>query len=246
MTDSMPEGPSIIILKEAVQAFKQKKVLNATGNAKIDLKRLEKKIILDFKSWGKHFLICFDGFYLRIHLLMFGTYRINEKKDALPRLSLRFKMGELNFYTCSIQLIEKDPGEVYDWSADVMNETWDAKKAMKKLKGIPKTLVCDALLDQTIFSGVGNIIKNEILFRTRIHPESKVGKLPLAKRKELLKEAVQYSFDFLKWKRAFVLKQHWLVNGKKICPSCNIPLHKEYLGKTKRRSFFCNNCQALY
>jgi endonuclease VIII len=242
----MPEGPSILILKEAIASFSGKKVLEAAGNAKIDLQRLENKKITAIKTWGKHLLICFDGFFLRIHLLMFGTYRINEKKDTAPRLSLRFSKGELNFYTCSVRLIEQDPAEVYDWSVDVLNENWDAKKAVKTLKAMNGTMICDALLDQTIFSGVGNIIKNELLFRTRIHPKSAAGKLPLKKQKEIVKEAVQYSFDFLAWKKAFSLKKHWLVNGKKICPRCNIPLHKEYLGKTNRRTFFCNNCQLLY
>ena len=76
----MPEGPSIVILKEEVAAFKNKKVGTVTGNAKIDLERMAGQKVIDFKSWGKHFLICFDGFFLRIHLLMFGSYLINEKK----------------------------------------------------------------------------------------------------------------------------------------------------------------------
>ncbi len=42
-----------------------------------------------------------------------------------------------------------------------MNDTWDSKAAKKKLLLLPNTLVCDALLDQQIFSGVGNIIKSE-------------------------------------------------------------------------------------
>ena len=242
----MPEGPSILILKEAIAAFNQKKVLKASGNAKIDFSLLENKKITDIKTWGKHLLICFDEFFLRIHLLMFGTYRINERKDAAPRLQLQFSKGELNFYTCSVKLVEGDPDEVYDWSADVLNKNWDAKKAVKTLKAAKGLLICDALLNQDIFSGVGNIIKNEVLFRAFIHPKSETDKLPLKKQKEIVKEAVQYSYDFLKWKKAFVLKKHWLVNGKKICVRCNIPLHKEYLGKTKRRTFFCNNCQVLY
>jgi formamidopyrimidine-DNA glycosylase len=40
-----------------------------------------------------------------------------------------------------------------------MNDAFDEKHAKKKLKQIPDTLVCDALLDQKIFAGVGNIIK---------------------------------------------------------------------------------------
>src|SRR5689334_11657064 len=98
----MPEGPSIVILKEAVQEFKGKKIIAVSGNSKIDIKRLEGETIVDFKTWGKHFLICFKGFTVRIHLMMFGSYRINEAKDAVPRLSLQFKKGQLNFYTCSV------------------------------------------------------------------------------------------------------------------------------------------------
>ncbi|HRO68823.1 MAG TPA: hypothetical protein PK951_00545 [Chitinophagaceae bacterium] len=44
-------------------------------------------------------------------------------------------------------------------------------------------MVCDALLDQEIFSGVGNIIKNEVLYRIRVHPESLIGDIPLKKDK---------------------------------------------------------------
>jgi endonuclease-8 len=242
----MPEGPSIVILKEEVHAFTGKKVIQASGNAKIDIARMTGKKILAFKSWGKHFLICFPGFTVRIHFLMFGTYRINTTKDATPRLHLQFAKGELNFYTCSIKILDEPLDEIYDWTADVMNEHWDAAQAMAKLRKIPDTMVCDALLNQDIFAGVGNIIKNEVLFRIRVHPKSKVGKLPLKKRKELVKEAVQYSFEFLEWKKAYVLKKHWLAHTKKTCPRCNIPLIKEYLGKTNRRSFFCNNCQLDY
>lgn len=242
----MPEGPSIVILKEAVQAFKGKKILEAGGYAKINYDLIINKKVKDVKSWGKHFLICFDSFFIRVHLLLFGTYRINEQKNVNPSLSLRFANGELNFYTSSVQLTEKEADEVYDWSGDVMNKAWNARKASAKLKACPDMLVCDALLDQQIFAGVGNIIKNEVLFRIRLHPESRLGKIPPAKKRALLKEAVQYSFDFLEWKKAFVLKKHWLAHTKKICPRCNIPFQKAHLGKTKRRSFFCNNCQVLY
>jgi endonuclease-8 len=152
----------------------------------------------------------------------------------------------LNFYSCSVLLIQDQLDEIYDWSADVMNDNWDPKKARAKLKAQPSTLVCDALLDQNIFAGVGNIIKNEVLFRIKVHPQSKIGKLPAAKLNALIREARQYSFDFLEWKKAYVLKKHWLIHTKKICPRCNLPVIKKYLGKTNRRTFFCNNCQVLY
>ncbi len=242
----MPEGPSIVILKELVQSFKGKKVLEVDGNSKQDIQRIAGKKIIDFKSWGKHFLICFKNFSVRIHFMLFGSYRINEHKETKARLSLRCKEGEINFYTCSVQFIEEDVNEIYDWTADVMNDNWDRQKALNKLKICPDTLACDALLDQNIFAGVGNIIKNEVLFRIYVHPESNVGALPEKQLDLLVDQARTYSFDFFEWKKKYVLKKHWLAHTKKTCPRCHIPFTKKYAGKTKRRSFFCTNCQVLY
>lgn len=243
----MPEGPSIVILKELVQSFIGQQVLDVHGNSKkINLSLIKNKTILDFKSWGKHFLICLEDSTIRIHFLLFGSYRINEQKEVAPRLGLVFKNGALNFYACSILVLEQHPDKIYDWSSDVMNDLWDVKKAKEKLKKYPNMLVCDALLDQTIFAGVGNIIKNEVLFRIKVHPESTLGALPAKKINELIKEARNYSFEFLAWKKNYELKKHWLAHTKTICSRCTIPLLKKYLGKTNRRTFYCENCQCLY
>jgi endonuclease-8 len=242
----MPEGPSIVLLKEEVENFTGKKVISIEGNSKIEQSRLLNKKVISFKSWGKHFLICFKGFTIRVHFLMWGTYRINERKEQPLRLNITFNTGEINLYSCSIKILEGDVNDYYDWSTDVMNDLWDPKKARAKLKSMPGKLVCDALLDQDVFSGVGNIIKNEILYRIRVHPESIAGKLPAAKMKELIEEARVYSFQFLEWKRNYELKKHWLANTKKICLRCNLPIVKKYTGIKNRRSFFCINCQHLY
>lgn len=242
----MPEGPSIVLFAEEMQRFAGQKVLEVSGNSKIDQGRLVGKKIKAIKTWGKHLLLVFDKFTLRIHFLMFGSYRINETKDALPRLHIKCTKDELNFYTTAVKMIEEPLDEVYDWGADVLSKNWDAKAARKKLKAIPDTIVADALLDQTIFSGVGNIIKNEVLFRTKVHPASLVGALPPRKLTEMIKEAVVYSYDFLAWKRDYVLKKNWKAHTKKTCPRDGTKIEKEYLGKTNRRTFFCPTCQVKY
>ncbi|HXS36493.1 MAG TPA: DNA-formamidopyrimidine glycosylase family protein [Flavipsychrobacter sp.] len=242
----MPEGPSIVILKELVQLYIGKKVIAVAGNSKTEKERALNKKIIDFKSWGKHFLICFDDFTIRIHLMLYGSYRINEEKNAVPRLSLKFKNGVLNFYACSIKILNEHLDDIYDWSADIMSDKWDPKAALKKLKNKPEMLVCDALLNQDIFAGSGNIIKTEVLFRIRMHPLSIVGKLSTQQLNQLVKETRVYAFDFLEWKKKYELRKHYLAYTKRICPRCQIPFIKEHLGKTNRRSFYCNNCQILY
>src|SRR5215213_2837085 len=190
----MPEGPSLVIAKEEMMPFKGKKVIAVSGNSKAGIERLLNKKLLDIKTWGKHLLFCFDNFSIRIHFLMFGTYRVNEKKDAPPRLNMQFQKGEINLYTCAVKMIEEPLDEIYDWAADVLSDEWDPKAAKKKLKASPDVLVTDALLDQKIFSGVGNIIKNEVLYRIRVHPKSRVGALPPKKLNEMVKQAREYSF----------------------------------------------------
>ncbi|HEV2831241.1 MAG TPA: hypothetical protein VGW31_04610, partial [Hanamia sp.] len=148
-----------------------------------------------------------------------------------PRLRLIFEDGEINFYACSVKFIEEDLEEVYDWTSDVMSDIWNPKAAKIKLKEIPETLVCDALLNQNIFTGVGNIIKNEVLFRIFLHPENKIKDIPAKKINELITEARNYSFDFLKWKKEYVLKKHWLAHTKKYARDVTFLLLKNIVAK---------------
>ncbi|UXI66489.1 DNA-formamidopyrimidine glycosylase family protein [Tahibacter amnicola] len=243
----MPEGPSIVILREQAAHLVGMRIDAVEGNTRLDKGRLEGQRILALRSWGKHFLVEFRAFSLRVHFLLFGTYRIDERREGVtPRLSLRGKRGELNLYACSVRYIDAPLDSVYDWRSDVMADAWDPRLALRKLRAHPGLLACDALLDQEIFAGVGNIIKNEVLFRIRVHPLSEVGALPARRLGRLVRESRNYSFDFLAWKRAFVLKKHWLVHTRSICPRCGSELENGKLGRTQRRSFFCLRCQDLW
>jgi len=64
----MPEGPSIVILRELIEALhlERQQIIAVSGNTKIDKQRMLNQQITSFKSWGKHFLIWFKGFSLRI------------------------------------------------------------------------------------------------------------------------------------------------------------------------------------
>ncbi len=141
----MPEGPSIVILREQVAPFTGRKVQHVEGNSKLDLQRMRGQRVTAFQSWGKHFLIRFPRFAMRVHFMLFGSYRINERKETVPRMSLAFAKGELNFYACSLKYIEGDLDQAYDWQADVMSDEWNPRAARRKLKLLPTMLACDAL-----------------------------------------------------------------------------------------------------
>ena len=244
----MPEGPSILLMKDNLSQFVGKKVLEAAGSSIPDKKQLVGKILKEIRLYGKQTYLILDDCCIRIHLLMFGSYEVDEqtKPDKNLRLALSFKNGKAYFYTCSVKLLPLDILKTIDWEADVMSDIWNPEKAKQKLKARPDMMVCDALLDQEIFSGVGNIIKNEVLFRIRVHPESVIGHLPATKLNALISEARIYSFDFLKWKFDNTLKKHWQAYHQKTCPICGKPLTSKITGKSKRNSFFCETDQKLY
>ena len=100
-TTRMPEGPSLVILREQAQVFEGRRILRVEGNTTIDKARLKGRTVQAVRTWGKHFLLELPTVALRIHLLMFGSYCIDSRKPDKPlRIGLGFAGGrELNFYS---------------------------------------------------------------------------------------------------------------------------------------------------
>jgi endonuclease-8 len=77
---SMPEGPSIVILKELASPFECKKVISVTGNSKTEKECALGQTVIAFKSWGKHFLICFEILLLKYILCYLALTELMKKK----------------------------------------------------------------------------------------------------------------------------------------------------------------------
>lgn len=243
----MPEGPTIVLMKEDLQKFVGKKVTEVSGSEVPENSKIKGEILRDIKTFGKQTFLIFDTIIFKVHLMMFGSYSLYKRKDIdTLRLGLTFKDGGMYFYTCVVKVVDESFLLKIDWEADIMSDKWNPEKTEQTLKAAPKMMICDALMNQDIFSGVGNIIKNEALFRVGIHPESLIGNLPPKKLKEIIAEARNYGFDFKKWKKANVLRKHFQIYHQKNCPICGAEVIKKDTGKSKRTSFFCQNDQKLY
>ncbi len=241
------EGPTLLILRERAEKFIGQKISTAWGSQKIDMERLAGQRLNDLKHWGKHFLIVLDDCTIRIHYLMFGNYYIDSRHpEKTPKLTLEFAAGEWNNYNCAAKILDgTDVENWYDWSGDVMADAWDAAKAKTKLKAAPDLMACDALMDQTIFAGVGNVIKNEVLFRIKVHPEAATGSLNTKKIAALIEQARAYSFDFYRWEQQGVRRKKYCVHRRARCPDCGTRIEKRFTGLTPRSSFWCPVCQPL-
>ncbi len=249
------EGPSLYLAAEWLKPFIGKTILVVEGNTKIGKERLQNKIILDIFSWGKHLVFQFDDFALRVHFLLFGSFEATvkgvkvtgdypRKKTKIPRLTLIFDEDQIILYSCSLKFLETPHAfNLYDFSTDIMSLEWDPKKAFKAVKSNQEEEIADVLLDQTIFSGVGNIIKNEVIFLVKKQPTTPVNKISKSLLQKIIQTTQKYCFQFYEWRKQFVLKKHFQIYRKKGCPLCEEKICRKKTGKKKRISFYCPNCQ---
>ena len=246
------EGPSLVIAKEDLKDCIGLTVRKAEGYIDFKDQDLELQDFVGEKlrkvvTWGKHFILQFDSFTIRIHFLLFGSYKVDQPRpNRNPKLAFFFsKKHALFMYACSVKKIEEPLSKIYDWETDLMSPKWRAKTVETKISEISKkTMACDVLMNQMIFTGLGNIMKNEVLYRTRIHPEKQIGKLSKKQLHNMTDEAHVYADEFYRWKKKGQLKKHWFIMRKKVCPKGHKVTNK-ITGVTRRMSHFCKICQPL-
>ena len=60
-----------------------------------------------------------------------------------------------------------------------------------------------------------------------------------------MKDARDFSYQFLAWRRQNVLRKNLRVHKRKYCADCGTELRRAILGETQRRAFWCDVCQPL-
>ena len=243
------EGPTVRAIADKMSGFREKEVLSASGNTKIEKQRAEGEKVRAIFSRGKNLLIKFRDFSIRIHFLMYGSYRINEDREGMsPRLSLVFESGFVNFYNCSVKLLRNEEIDgLYPESLDITSPAWNLEKAMGLLVKAKEKVFCDILLDQDIFLGIGNIIKNEALFLSRTHPLSVPAGMSNEQAQRIVMKAREFSMQFYEIKkRDEALKPHLKIYQHRKCPVCKGKVTGKKTGERNRFSYFCPACQALY
>ncbi|HEY5053051.1 MAG TPA: zinc finger domain-containing protein, partial [Solirubrobacterales bacterium] len=99
----------------------------------------------------------------------------------------------------------------------------------------------DALLDQSLVAGIGNIFKSEACFAARVDPWQAVGKLSdadleraLLAARESMREAVESG------RRPGAVYRR----AGKPCPACGTPIASRGQGDANRTTYWCPRCQT--
>jgi endonuclease VIII len=247
------EGPSLYLAAEQLRPLRGERVRAVSGNTKVDKDRLLGLVVRDVFAWGKHLVFQFDTFALRIHFLLFGSFEAkvgkvwvtgDYRRTREPRLVMKFGRGTIRMFNCSVKFIEsRSAKRTYDFSVDIMARAWDPGLALRNTRARDHEQIADILLDQEVFAGVGNIIKNEVLSIVRLHPQEIVKSLDDKSLKQLITQTRAFSRQFLRWRRKFVLRKNLKVHRRATCPHCGGKLSRMKTGKRSRWSYWCQDCQ---
>ena len=108
----MPEGPSILHIKNQLLPFKSKLVKKAGGYGPMPTKWINGKKLIDIKTWGKHLLFVFANGTVRVHLGLFGDVLVNERKKVNRSFFLEFAKGEINGYVVRAEKLKSSLEEL--------------------------------------------------------------------------------------------------------------------------------------
>lgn len=249
------EGPSVHLAANQLAEFRGKIILAVSGNTRIGKERLLGEQVQDLFAWGKHLVIQLEDFALRTHFMLFGSFEATSNGESLtgdyrrarePRLQLTCENGDIKLFSCSVKFVETPAArDVYDFSVDIMAPEWDAGQAFSAARARDSSDIADVLLDQDVFAGVGNIIKNEALWRSFVHPEEKAAAIPDSRLRELIDETRHFSHQFFVWRKQFALRKHLDIYQKAACPRCGGKVLRRKTGARQRQSHYCPNCQRL-
>lgn len=231
----MPEGTQVRIYKDMLRKYKGRYLKDV------------------FKIGKQLFLVLKDGTMYKVHFLLYGRLAINSGK-AKPKLRLVFGRDILNFYA-SVKKITPENLEKLklDPDLDPTDTKFKAAKSISTFKAYikkhPKEIIADTLMNQELFPGVGNIIKNESLYLARINPNRKLRSLSERDIKKIVTSLRKFSNKFYKAEKAHpgykALRSSDYLNvylgGK--CPKTGEKIIRRQIGKLKRMTMWCPSHQ---
>ncbi len=256
----MTEGPSAkykaLRIMNAVGGDILQNIYVKGGKIGVNPRGLLGKKLQRTETFGKNIVLVFNGYAIKIHLMMYGTIHIYglDEKLAKPeeevRLILKFPnkrvvvyntpVIEIDYASKIIKKLKKTLGE------DPLRDDWDPSRAVKLIMKNRDRKIGDVLLDQRVIAGVGNITRNEGLFRARIHPEKLVRDLKLEEVEKLVRIIKDFMEEFFKRRlRGERLRPVLYVYNRsgKPCVICGHPIKYYRQKPNNRKTFVCENCQ---
>jgi endonuclease VIII len=243
----MPEGDALHraaarlqpLVGERIEAESPHPRGEATGVARV----VDGRVLERVEAVGKHLLLWFEGgVVLRSHLRMNGRWRVGPRGHELrgrPWLVLRGGEWEANEWNGPVLALEVRP--VRRLGPDLLAESTDVEAVAHRVRSRPSALVGEALLDQRVVAGIGNMWLAEALWHARVSPWRQVDEVP----DDELFAAVGWARDAMRTsvRGARPRRRMAYRRAGRPCPRCGTPIESRGLGEANRTAYWCPRCQ---
>lgn len=254
----MAEGDTILRAGRRIEAALGGQELavragNGGGRAarveRLDGRRLER-----VETRGKHLLLRLEGeLVLHSHLGMSGSWQVGERGERWRKPASAawavlsgeraeaVQFGGPTLRVLSASALRRDP-TVARLGPDVLAPDFDASAVATRMRSAaPDRELGDALLDQRLLAGVGNIFKSEACFAARADPWQPLEALPEDRLAAVLEAARSLMLESVERGRPTASVYH---QAGRPCPRCGAPIAARGQGEANRRTYWCPRCQA--
>ena len=216
----------------------------------------------EFKRRGKYLLFEMDDLVLVSHLRMEGKYYIYEDDRPLQKhdhVAFFLDDGRRLVYNDfrkfgRMYLMEKkaDYSVFRDLGPEPFSKAFNVSYCQNYLKK-RKAPIKEVLLDQRFVAGIGNIYADEILYASRIHPETRADSLSeeeirklIRNSRSILKKAIEEGGTTIRTYTSSLgvtgrFQMSLRAHDRKVCPRCHRQIRKITVGG--RGTYYCPHCQ---
>ncbi|OBI38930.1 endonuclease VIII Nei2 [Mycobacterium colombiense] len=213
---------------------------------------LSGQVVDEVLSRGKHLFIRVGAASIHSHLKMDGSWRVSNRPvraDHRARIILEtdsVRAVGVDLGVLEVLERERDGDAVAHLGPDLLGEDWDPALAAANLTADPDRPIAEALLDQRVLAGVGNVYSNELCFLS--------GHLPTAPVRDVANphRLVSRARDMLwlnrfRWNRCTTGdtrtgRQLWVYGRSgQACRRCGTRINFDDSGE--RVTYWCPSCQ---
>jgi endonuclease VIII len=208
----------------------------AAGVAELDGAELE-----HVEAHGKHLLLRFGERVLHSHIGMSGSWHVYQRGERWRKpahaawavlegsRAEAVQFGGPTLRVIGAGALRRDP-VLARLGPDVLASDFDAKAVAASLRAAADRSLGDALLDQALVAGIGNIFKSEACFAAKVDPWQPIAELP----DDLMREAVE---DGRRPRSVYR-------RAGQPCLTCGESIAARGQGDANRITYWCPSCQS--
>ncbi len=258
----MPEGDTIHHAARRIRAVLLERVpeqiLTPHPRHRMDRwpERLAGRAVRAVDAHGKHLFVRFDGdLTLHSHLRMTGSWGVHREgarwKRARRRAWLVMRSGEWEVVQFDGPVLElmRESRTRFDrrlaaLGQDVIGASFDEQEFLRRVRADdPARTIGDALLDQRIVAGIGNVWKSESCFAAAINPWRPLAGIADEEAVAIVRfarERMRESADG----DGFSSRPRAVYNRAGMpCERCATPIRRHGQGDDNRLTYWCPGCQ---